>query len=361
ILRYPPGWPRLAFYPDGQRVFAAGLNNASVLSGWRLPGDDTPRKARWFSRAVISPSGRTALQWDQASGRYELFRPSGTLIASGVHGLTDTTRLIGDGSTVAFISPDFTAAVVYDLQKKEVVWQHPCRPCSDISVSDDGSCIAQLGPDGLEVWDPRTDRRLFQETRRVRPGTYGTKPGDTRSTLSPDGRRVAWTHGETVSVRDLASGQELTLSLDGALLGFRLSAEPGRLLTVTTRSITLRDCVTGRTLWNVPNDLPELVYPIFWSPDERALLLVHGYNATEVLDVATGERLAWFQGLSRVVTPVRVEMYAPDLRSKGVAGDTTWDVRPLPQPDETPPAESLARTLRRTGLELRGVELVSAP
>ena len=76
---------------------------------------------------------------------------------------------------------------------------------------------------------------------------------------------------------------------------------------------------------------------------------------------ATGERLAWFQVLSHLVTPVRVEQYHPDLQMKAVAGETTWDMRAVPQPDQRPAAESLAQTLQRTGLELRGAELVAAP
>jgi hypothetical protein len=89
--------------------------------------------------------------------------------------------------------------------------------------------------------------------------------------------------------------------------------------------------------------------------------VVHGFNATEVLDVGTGERLAWFGALSRAVTPIRAELYSPDLRVKSVVAQTTWDIRPVPQPEETPAAESLARTLQRTGLEFRGVEVVAAP
>jgi hypothetical protein len=33
----------------------------------------------------------------------------------------------------------------------------------------------------------------------------------------------------------------------------------------------------------------------------------------------------------------------------------------MPSPDQTPAAERLARTLERTGLAFRGVELIAAP
>jgi WD40 repeat protein len=322
-----------------------------------------PKNPLWFTRAVISRSGKTGLRWDQRSGRYELVRPLDTVIASGVYPLPPaSTRLVGDGDAVAFITADTSAAVVYDLRKERVIWQHPCRACSDIAVSDDGLRMSLVGADGLEVWDTRADQLLFREGRRVRPGPVESNAlGTTASTFSPDGRRIAWSHGDKVLVRELASGQERTLSLDGALLGFRLNTESDRLLTVSTRSVSLRDCVTGRTLWNVPNEFAELVFPILWSPDGRSVLLVRGFASTEVLDATTGERVAWFPTFNRVVTPVRVEQYYPDVRTKGVAAETTWAMRQVPQADETPPAQSLARTLQRTGLELRGIELVPAP
>jgi WD40 repeat protein len=235
-----------------------------------------------------------------------------------------------------------------------VLGQHPCRICQDISVSEDGSRFAQSGADGLEVWDTRANRRVFQETRRIRPIAM-------ECTLSRDGRHLAWTFIDTLIVRDLESGKELALPLDGANLGIRFSPDMTRLVTVTSRSTTLRDTETGRAIWSVANDLPDTVTWIFWSPDGRSLSLVHGLNATEVLDVGTGERLAWFQALNRAVTPVRAELYTPDLRIKSVVAQTTWDIRPVPQPDETPAAESLARTLQRTGLEFRGVDVVAAP
>jgi len=354
VLHYPSGWPRLAFSLDGQRIFAAGMNNASVLSGWRLPPDDTPRTPRWWLGGFQSSSGRAAVLFDTVSLRFELYKPAGTLFASGVRSIGPNPRLVGDGPAVAFIKSDRSAVVLHDLKTDRVLWQHPCRICSDISVSEDGSRFAQSGADGLEVWDTRADRRIFQETRRTRPIAV-------ECTLSPDGRRLAWTFVDKLLVRDLDSGEELTLPLDGAVLGIRFNSDTARLVTITTRSTTLRDTRTGQTIWSVANDLPDPVGWIFWSPDGRALSLVHGLNATEVLDVGTGERLAWFGALNRAVTPVRAELYTPDLRVKSVVAQTTWDVRPVPQPDETPAAESLARTLRRTGLEFRGVDVVAAP
>jgi WD40 repeat protein len=292
--------------------------------------------------------------FNTVSGRFELYKPAGTLFASGVRSLGSSPRLVGDGPAVAFIKSDRSTAVLHDLKTDRVLWQHPCRICQDISVSEDGSRFAQSGADGLEVWDTRANRRVFQETRRTRPITM-------ECTLSRDGRHLAWTFIDTLIVRDLESGKELELPLDGANLGIRFSPDMTRLVTVTTRSTTLRDTETGRTIWSVANDLPDQVTWIFWSPDGRALSLVHGLNATEVLDVSTGERLAWFQTLNRAVTPVLAELYTPDLLLKSVAAPTTWDTRPVPQPDETPAAESLARTLQRTGLEFRGVDVVAAP
>jgi eukaryotic-like serine/threonine-protein kinase len=361
ILHYAPGWPRLAFSLDGQRVFAAGLNNASVLTGWRLPPDDTPRTPRWWTMGLLSASGRTALLFSIVSGRFELFKPAGTLFASGVRSLGHIPRLVGDGPAVAFIASDSNTVVLHDLEKDRVLWQHPCRACRAISVSEDGSRFAQVGADGLEVWDTRADRRIFQETRRVPVGTGGGGEAWEFSTLSGDGRRLAWTFGDKLLVRDLDSGAELTIPLDGAALGLRFSPDAAQMVAITTRGASLRDTLTGRTIWSVANDLPDLVEWIFWSPDGRALLLFHGWSATEVLDVHTGERLAWFPTLNRAVTPIRAEFHSPDLKVKSVATQTTWDTRQVPQPDETPAAESLARILQRTGLAFRGVEVIAAP
>jgi serine/threonine protein kinase/WD40 repeat protein len=353
IFHHTSGRPQLTFSLDGNQVFAAGMNNGSALSGWRLPAEDLPKLPRWWNLGALSRSGSTALLLNSSSGRYELSRPVGTVIASGVQSLGWNAHIVGDGPGVAFIAKDPDVVVLRNLEKDRVIWQHPCGHCTDFSVSDDGSRFVQVGlDDGLEVWDTRSDRRLFQDKRRVKV--------QTRVTISGDGRLLAWNVLDALIVRSLSTGQEHTVSLDSGVRGLGFSPDSGQLVTVTSSRVTLRETASGRVLWNVPQDASQTV-DINWSPDRRSLILKHGWIATEVLDAATGERLARFPGLSRAVTPVLAELYSPDLRVKAVTTMTTWEIRPVPPPDETPPAESLARTLRKTGLEFRGVDLVAAP
>jgi hypothetical protein len=261
--------------------------------------------------------------------------------------------LLGDGPLGAFISIDSSAVYLHDLQANRDVWRHACRMCQDISASQDGSVFAFIGADGLEIWDTRSDRRLFQEARRVRPFAA-------QCAVSRDGRRVAWSEVETAVVRDLDSGREETIPLDGALRQLQFSPDPERLLTITTRSISLWKTAARRAIWFRPNEGPGNVITR-WSPKRRAVILEHGYMATEVLDAETGERLAWFDALNRVVTPVAAEIYSNDLRTKAVASMTHSELRRVPQPDDEPAAQSLSGTLQRTGLVFRGVQLVAAP
>jgi len=352
VIHYAPGWPRFAFSADGRKVFAAGMDNASVVIGWRLPANDMPETPRWWTHGWLSSSGRTSLLWDLASNRFEFLKTPRTLIASGVRDMGIATRIVGDRA-ISFITSDEGAAVLVDVETNRVLWEHPCRVCQDISVSDDGSRLAQIGADGLEVWDKHSSQSLFKETRRVRAGA-------TTVTISDDGHRIAWTFVDTTVVRNLESGEELALPLHGAARDLHFSPDGKHLLAITTRYLTFWEVTGKRALWKAPKDLPEFVRSVAWSPDGRAVLVSHGLAATEVLDLGTGERVGWFQALPRSVTPVRAEVYGSDLRLKAVAAEKTWDQVWLPQPDQTAADQALARTLQKTGLEFRGVELVAA-
>jgi tRNA A-37 threonylcarbamoyl transferase component Bud32 len=356
VLHYPQGSPQFVFSLDSQRVYAVGFSNASVLKGWLLPEDEMPRQPRWWEVGINSRRGGSSLLLDSVTHRFEFYQPDAErLVASGVRGLgiVNVRSLVGDLPRVASIAPDSTAVVIHDLATDRVLWRQPCRGCSAIAVSDDGSRIAQLGADGIEVWDTRTPKLLFQETKRA-------PPSKTMSDLSGDGRRLAWTSGEKLFVHDLESQAELTVPLDGSILGIAFDGDGAKMMTVTNRSATLRESATGREIWSVANDVPDDAF-CQWTPDGRAVLLRHGFRSTEVLDARSGERLARFQTFGPPVRPVLAEQYSSDLRIKAVVAWKTWGYRPVPPPDPTPADESLARTLQRTGLTLRGVELVPAP
>src|SRR5262249_58577024 len=124
--------------------------------------------------------------------------------------------------------------------------------------------------------------------------TEGALPNKTMSDLSGDGRRLAWTSGEKLVVRDLESQAELTVPLDGSIRGIAFDGDGAKLMTVTNRSATLRESATGREIWSVANDRPDYAF-CQWSPDGHAVLLRHGYIATTALDTRTGERLTRLQ------------------------------------------------------------------
>src|SRR5262249_42150350 len=153
---------------------------------------------------------------------------------------------------------------------------------------------------------------------------------------------------------------EVTVPLDGSIRGIAFDGDGAALITVTTQSATLHESAAGREIWSVANDRPDYAF-CQWSPDGHAVILRHGYSATTVLDARSGEPPARFQPFARPVSQVDAEQYSSDLHIKAVVAGKTWAYRLVPPPDSTRADESLARTLQRTGLILRGVELIAAP
>jgi tRNA A-37 threonylcarbamoyl transferase component Bud32 len=352
ILHHLAGWPRFAFSLDGRRVIASGLGGDSRLEVWRLPVDDAPtgHPGNWaFWSVNFSPDGRQTAIIDRSESRLKLYGEQGQLLASTP--VSATVRggdLIRPG--VVFLSDTWGGgdARLRDVEHDRDLWRHRCRACYRSQISRDGSRAALFGLDGLEIWDAGADRVLFTEARRV----AGQR---TALSLSPDGRRVAWTEEAVVHVHELDPGQEHTLRLDSA--GARVSFNPDsrRLAVITSESLSLWDATAGRLLWTVPYITSDTQLPPRWSIDAKALLVWDGLG-TDVFDAAIGERLARFPASGAIASLVR-----PDLRVKLITSESNWDFRPLPQPATDSPDEGLVRTLQRTGLRLEGIEVVAAP
>ena len=136
----------------------------------------------------------------------------------------------------------------------------------------------------------------------------------------------------------------------------RFSPDSKQVAVVTSGSLALWDAVTGRGLWFVPHTTPDRPFDVRWSVDRQSLVVQYSGLGTELFDARTGERLARFLAMGTWASELR-----PDLRAKLVLSPSNWNMRPVPPPVTAPPAESLARTLQKTGLALDGVELVAVP
>jgi len=286
---------------------------------------------------------------DSAKSTLELYGPAGEVLARDpVPTALESNEVIRDG-VVLLVSWDTGRLTLRDVERHVDLWSHPCRDCEQEQASADGNRLAQLGVDGLEVWDAATNRVLFRETTRLSGFATGVA-------LSPDGKQVAWSEGALGHLRHLASGAERQFSLDGNAGVIRFSPDSTQVAFVTSGSLSLWDAATGRAVWLVPHATPDIPTRLRWSVDRQALVVQYEGLSTALFDARSGERLARFLAVGSWASPLR-----PDLRAKVVVGPSSWDLRPMPQPVTDPPAESLSRSLRKSGLALEGVELVAAP
>jgi len=91
--------------------------------------------------------------------------------------------------------------------------------------------------------------------------------------------------------------------------------------------------------------------------DDSVLLADYRAMTTVLLDSATGHRLATIP-VSKPSSVLPEDKVLPSLKAKISKGDGRWELWSFPEPDHSPPRESLTRITAATGLELVGAELV---
>lgn len=316
-----PGYPRIAFLPDGKRLVSGGVDNTVRL--WDLAAGKELRRFGghypWVNCVAAASDGSFLVSggadewiklWDPASGK--LLReirvsedkgnsaaalavaPTDKLIAVAHGGIVQLID-VGTGQKGAALPVDKTAihslAFFPDGNKlagggrdgKVRIWElatglewarfelQKFKDVAPLAVSGDGKFLVAGTGDFREpiihVWDVGQKKELYRLDRprvNTRFVTFALVPGaDTLLTAEPDG---------AVIVRDLATGKEqrrFATGVDGLIGGIRslVVARDGKTLATTSGStIRLWDLATGKQQ-HAPAGHDGPVYGIAFAPD----------------------------------------------------------------------------------------------
>src|SRR5262249_32644118 len=142
---------------------------------------------------------------EDPSGTVDVFGPKGELlgrepIAEGIF-----YYLVADG--VFMYSAHGENFVLHDVEQHRDLWSRRCPGCGTyFRVSRHRMRAADSSLAGVAVWHAAAVRVLFRdaEAKAIRA-----------LALSFDGDRAVWASAGTIHIRDLASGRERQLTLDG--------------------------------------------------------------------------------------------------------------------------------------------------
>jgi WD40 repeat protein len=211
-----PGGPRFVFFaPDGKRLISAG---GSSVRNWNLAAAAEKRTLSGHHGGVpglaFSPDGKllasagkdhTVRLWDAASGR----------MIRELRGLSGPGQCVNFSPEARFlVSTEYTGGItIWDVRSGERISTVP----HGIDVSEDGTAFSPdgrrfvvCGGFGAKIWNVMHRDRdedkgpgLWSEEKARPTRTFANSP-----CFSPDGKLLAWTDGNQVSVWELATGQK---------------------------------------------------------------------------------------------------------------------------------------------------------
>jgi hypothetical protein len=342
-----PGEPRFAFSPDGEPVIAAGLRGASTLISWQIHG---PAPQRIFDGSPVmyfhfSRDGqriRVQLGGLLSGTRWEIYDAAGTRLLAGALGQRAQTYPTADGRRV--VTRDDEGVTLFDTGNGQVLWKLPCKDCFRVQPSADGNRLFTSSGKRLAVWTIGSPDPIWTGSERVGSVEEGMS-------ISSDGSRVAWINARTAHVHTIGGSTELEATFDENLRDLEFSAT--------------RDCQPWRDRDVEREPVEAALASSQPCADRRGHPVVRGRFGAACRLPIDGIRSPRPSGHHLGTVPVSKpsavlpeDKVLPSLKAKISKGDGRWELWSFPEPDHSPPRESLARITSATGLELVGAELL---
>jgi serine/threonine protein kinase/WD40 repeat protein len=349
---FPPGIPSFAFSPAGDHLLVAGLLHRSVVAAWDLRSLE-PLLSVKGSPVMAIQSDRDGgrfeiLHYSLYSSRYEVWEGA-RLLHSGTLGARANAAFSADGRRIAV--SDLGGVELRDAVTGQTLWHLDCDRCYRVKLSRDGGRLLTWSSEtGVNLWDLEKRASVWSE----RSPSAASGPID----LSGDGRLVLRSQGAKVLLSSVDGAVDSALQLDDAVRDVKFSYDGARIGVVTRGSIGVWASRDLRPLWRVPSPSP-VDQESYWSADDSALMILQDSLGTSLLDSASGERFATLS-VTKPGAFSTQEVVLPSLRQRISRGDGSWELWPIPAPDDGSPKASLARVLSEAGLEMHGVELTDA-
>jgi WD40 repeat protein len=313
-VRLPP--LSVAVSPEGRRLAVADRSNrialfdvGSARAPRMLPAGNRPQETVAFSTdgrtlAALSVDG-IVKTWNADSGR-EVSPPANVAQVQD----EETDRMLGAVSGDGRVATgDATGTVqVWDTQTlREVVRiEHGDRWIQAIALSADGGSVAAVSRTGtLRVWS--IDSGPFRTLMR---GPPAWRADATHSVaISGDGRRRALSSSEAVDVVDVDGGGAPARARVADPSAMALDGDGGRFAVADGyEAVELVDLATGRALARVQTPAENfggLIAALALSGDARRVAVGGAFETLRVFDLATGGIL--LRGLEAQDRPVRAE------------------------------------------------------